>query len=62
MSVNGAVSLAGSLQSGVDDVSLLSQSDTITVMTANQIVGQFANVPSEGALTAMPCSIFFVIL
>jgi len=52
MSVNGAVTLAGSLQSGVDDVSLLSQSDTITVMTANQIVGQFANVPSGGRVNS----------
>ena len=52
MSVNGRVTLAGSLQSGVDDVSLLSQSDTITVMTANQIVGQFANVPSGGRVNS----------
>ncbi len=52
MSVNGTVTLAGSLQSGVDDVSQLSQSDTITVMTANQIVGQFANVPSGSRVTS----------
>ena len=52
MSVNGTVTLAGSLQSGVDDVSQLSQSDTITVMTAGQIVGQFSNVPSGGRVNS----------
>ncbi|HEY2712129.1 MAG TPA: hypothetical protein VGI60_06405 [Chthoniobacterales bacterium] len=52
MTVNGTVTLAGSLQSGVDDVSQLSQSDTITVMTANQIVGQFANVQSGGRVNS----------
>ena len=52
MTVNGTVTLAGSLQSGVDDVSQLSPSDSITVMTANQIVGQFSNVPSGGRVNS----------
>lgn len=52
MTVNGTVTLAGSLQSGVDDVSQLSQSDNITVMTANHIVGQFSNVASGGRISS----------
>ncbi|MGH7983645.1 MAG: hypothetical protein ACREFF_10965 [Candidatus Udaeobacter sp.] len=52
MTVNGTVTLAGTLQSGVDDVSQLSQSDTITVMTAVHIVGQFSNVPSGSRVTS----------
>jgi hypothetical protein len=36
----------------VDDVTQLSQSDTITVMTANRIVGQFTNVPSGSRINS----------
>jgi hypothetical protein len=52
MTVNGTVTLAGALQSGVDDVSQLSPSDSITVMTANHIVGQFSNVASGGRINS----------
>jgi hypothetical protein len=52
LTVNGTVTLAGSLQSGVDDVSQLTPSDSITVMTANHIVGQFSNVASGGRINS----------
>jgi len=52
MSVNGTATLAGALQSGVDDVSQLTPSDSITVMTANHIVGQFSNVASGGRINS----------
>ena len=52
MTVNGSVTLAGSLQSGVDDVSQLSESDSVTVLTANQIIGQFSNVASGGRINS----------
>ncbi len=50
MTVNGSVTLAGTLQIAVDDVTQLSPSDSISVMSANQIVGQFANVASGSRL------------
>ncbi len=46
MTVNGSVTLAGTLQIAVDDVTQLSPSDSISVMSASEIVGQFANVSS----------------
>ena len=52
MSVNGTATLAGVLQSGVDDVSQLTPPDSITVMTANHIVGQFSNVASGGRINS----------
>ena len=36
----------------IDDVSQLSQSDSITVLTANLIVGQFSNVASGGRINS----------
>ncbi len=48
MTVNGTAVFAGSLQAGVEDVSLVSASDSFTVLTAAQITGEFANVASGG--------------
>ncbi len=50
MTVNGSVTLAGTLQIAVDDVTQLSPSDSLSVMSANQIGGQFANVSSGSRL------------
>lgn len=52
MTVNGTAVFAGSLEAAVEDVSLLTSSDTFTVLTASQITGQFANVPSGGRVDA----------
>ncbi len=48
ISVKGAAVLAGSLQAGVEDLSKVDFDDKFTVLTADKIAGQFANVPSGG--------------
>lgn len=46
LTVLGTAALAGSLQTGVEDASQISSTDSFTVLTANQIAGQFTNVAS----------------
>jgi hypothetical protein len=48
VSVKGAAIFAGSLQAGVEKVSKICASDSFTVLTADNIIGQFSNVASGG--------------
>lgn len=52
LTVRRTATIAGSLQTSVDDVSVISPSDSFTLLTAKQISGQFSNVASGGRADA----------
>jgi hypothetical protein len=52
LTILGSAALAGSLQTGVEDISQISSADSFTVVTAAQITGQFSNVASGGRVDA----------
>ena len=48
VNVKGAAVFAGSLQTGVERIGKISASDSFTVLTADNITGQFSNVTNGG--------------
>ncbi len=52
LTVRQTATIAGVLQTAVDDVSVISPGDSFTLLTAKQISGQFSNVASGGRVDA----------
>ncbi len=52
LTVRRTATIAGLLQTSVDDVSVISPSDSFTLLTAQQINGQFSNAASGGRVDA----------